>query len=93
MQIFNNIVSYKLTLTKSIAKDWTSKAFLPSASMETELQAAIAVDLQQPLREFRVKWALCPPGNLVGQVFRVLDVFRNRFYDLNPCISSYLEKH
>ena len=21
------------------------------------------------------------------------DVFRNRFYDLNPCISSYLEKH
>ena len=27
------------------------------------------------------------------QVFRWLDIFRNRFYDLNPCISSYLEKH
>ena len=22
-----------------------------------------------------------------------MDVFRNRHYDLNPCISSYLEKH
>ncbi|KAB0371842.1 hypothetical protein FD755_016780 [Muntiacus reevesi] len=31
--------------------------------------------------------------NLVGQVFRWVDIFRNRFYDLNPCISSYLEKH
>ena len=28
---------------------------LPSASAETEPHAAIAVDLQQPLREFRVK--------------------------------------
>ena len=28
---------------------------LPSASMETEPRAAIAVDLQQSLREFRVK--------------------------------------
>ena len=37
--------------------------------------------------------ALCASGNLVGQVFRQLDVFRNRFYYLNPCISSYLEKH
>ena len=36
--------------------------------------------------------ALCAPENLEGQVFRQLDVLRNRFYDLNPCI-SYLEKH
>ena len=28
---------------------------LPSASMETEPHAATAVDLQQPLREFRVE--------------------------------------
>ena len=28
---------------------------LPSASRETEPHAAIAVDLQQPLREFRVE--------------------------------------
>ena len=66
---------------------------LPSASMEIEPHAAIPVDLQQSLREFRMEWALCALGNLVGQVFRQLDVFRNRFYDLNPCISSYLEKH
>ena len=28
--------------------------------------------------------ALCAPGNLVRQLFRWLDVFRNWFYDLNP---------
>ena len=66
---------------------------LPSASMEIESHTAIAVDLQQPLREFRWTEAPCAPRNLVGQVFRYLDVFRNRFYDLNPCISSYKEKH
>ena len=43
---------------------------LPSASAETEPHAAISVDLQQPLREFRVERALCAPGNRVGQVFR-----------------------
>ena len=33
---------------------------LPSASKEVEPHAAIAVDLQQPLREFRVEWGtLC----------------------------------
>ena len=33
---------------------------LPSASMEIEPHAAIAVDLQQPLKEFRVEWGpLC----------------------------------
>ena len=37
--------------------------------------------------------AFCAPGKLVGQVFTWLDAFRNKFYDLNPCISSYLEKH
>ena len=35
---------------------------------EIELHAAIAVDLQQPLKEFRVEWGAL--GNLVGQVFR-----------------------
>ena len=132
-----NIVNYKLTLTKSIANDWTTKAFaiclygdvpipyssvvkriclqcrkpgfnlwvgkIPwrrkwqptpvfwpgefhglcsprgrkesdttewlslslSLSMEIEPHAAVAVDLQQSLREFRVEW-----GTLVGQLFR-----------------------
>ena len=32
---------------------------------------------------------LSAPGNLVGQVFRWLDAFRNRFYDLNPCIFQF----
>ena len=35
---------------------------LPSASMETEPHAAIAVDLQQPLREFKVE-----PGTLCSR--------------------------
>ena len=43
---------------------------LPAASMDIEPYAAIAVDLQQPLREFRWSEALRAPGNLVGQVFR-----------------------
>ena len=38
--------------------------------MDIEPYAAIAVDLQQPLREFRWSEALRAPGNLVGQVFR-----------------------
>ena len=51
---------------------------LPSASVETEHWAAAAVDLQHPLREFRVETkALCAPQNLVEQVFRQLDIFKN----------------
>ena len=51
-------VNYKLTLTKSIANDWTRH--LHSLSTEIEPRAAIAVDLQQPLTEFRVEWGtLC----------------------------------
>ena len=38
--------------------------------MDIEPYAAIAVDLQQSLREFRWSEALRAPGNLVGQVFR-----------------------
>ena len=54
-------VNYKLALTKSIANNWTTEQrHLPSASMETEPLAAIVVNLQQPLREFRVEWGtLC----------------------------------
>ena len=41
--------------------NWTEQQrHLPSASREMEPPAAIAVDLQQPLRGFRVEWgALC----------------------------------
>ena len=41
---------------------------LPSAFREIESHAAVAVDLQQPLREYSEM--LYVPGNLVGQVFR-----------------------
>ena len=54
MAIINiGFVNYKLALTKSIANEGTRP--LPPASTETEPWAAIAVDLQQPLREFRVE--------------------------------------
>ena len=40
---------------------------------------------------FTVSHPFLNPGNMVGKVSRQLDVFRNRFYDLNPYISSYLK--
>ena len=44
----------------------TCQAHLPPASVEIEPHAAAAVDLQQPLSEFRVETeVLCAPGNLV----------------------------
>ena len=39
---------------------------LPSASMETEPHAAVAADLQQPLREFRVEWGTLCNGESGG---------------------------
>ena len=66
---------------------------LPSASMETERHAAIALTFNNPQGSSGWGEAPCAPGNLVGQVFREWDVFRSRFHDLKPCSSSYLEKH
>ena len=63
---------------------------LPSASAETEPHAAIAVGLQQPLKEFRVESkseTLCAPGKLAGQVFRY--VFLGRFY-MPICVSPHI---
>ena len=64
---------------------------LPAASPETEPHAAIAVDLQQPLRDGRgVRHA-----GLQG-IWWTLDscmFLGTDFYDLNPGISSYLEKY
>ena len=62
--------------------------------METEPHAAIAVDLQHPLREFSVESDALYSRESGGTGLQMVGyVFRNRFYDLNPCISSYLEKH
>ena len=52
-------VNYILALTKTIAKDWTTKAFA-ICLYEIGPHAAIAIGLQQSLREFRMEWGtLC----------------------------------
>ena len=61
---------------------------LPSASAETEPCAAAAVDIPTPPGSSEWSEALCARGNLVGQVFRQLGVFRKRFYGINGLISS-----
>ena len=62
-------VNYKLALSKIIAKEWTTKAFA-FFSIEIEPRAAIAVDLQQALRVFRVEWGTLGSGENVGTGFR-----------------------
>ena len=57
---------------------------LPAASMEREPHAEL-LTFSNPCGGSGKSEALCAPGGLVGQ-----DVFRNRFYDRNPYISSYL---
>ena len=70
------------------------RGHLPSASAETEPCATAAVDLQHPLRKFRVEnGALNAPEKLMEQVFIWLDIFRNWFHDPDLCITPYLEKH
>ena len=51
--MLGKICQLQIALTKSIANVLTTM-HLPSAILETEPHAAIAVDLQQPLKEFRV---------------------------------------
>ena len=46
--------NYKLALTRTLPMT-EQQRHLPSASTEIEHHAAIAVDLQQPLRELRVE--------------------------------------
>ena len=53
-QLVIAIVNYKLALTKALPTTEQQRHF-PSASMDIESHAAIAVDLQQLLREFRVE--------------------------------------
>ena len=66
---------------------------LPTASAETEPCAAELLTFNTHWGSSGWREALCAPGNLVAQVFGLLDIFRNRFYDPNPGTSSYLEKH
>ena len=41
----------------------------------------------------RLQGGALHPGSVVEQVFRQLDVCRNRVHDPHPRISSFLEKH
>ena len=52
-----------------------------------------AVDLQHPLREFRVEWGTLCSRESDGTGLYIGGYFRNRFYDPDPWISSYLVKH
>ena len=74
--------------SQRVGHDWAT-------SLSTEIEPLLLqlVTFSNPWGSSGWREALCAPGNLVGQVCRWLDVFRNRFYDLNPCISSHLEKH
>ena len=71
--ITHESVNYKLALTKSIANNWTTKAFA-TASMEIEPHAALDVGLQQSLRELRVAWGtLCSRESLGSWMFLETD--------------------
>ena len=72
--LFTKVSTINWDLPRALAE----QEQLPSAPVEAESCAAVAVDLQHPLREFRVEnKALCAPQNLVEQVFRQLDIFKN----------------
>ena len=57
----------------------TEQGRLLSASVEPEPGAAEATDRQCPRGSSGQTGALCAPWNLVGQVFRGLEIFRSRF--------------
>ena len=50
----HGICQHKLALTKSMASNWTTKAF--AICLYRDWTPAIAVNLHQPFREFRVEW-------------------------------------
>ena len=63
--------------------------FLPKSSLLVSwLQSPSAVILK-PRKIKSVTVSILSPSIC----HEVMDDFRNRFYDLNPCISSYLKKH
>ena len=82
--LHSTCVNYKLALAESIADDWSSRALAICLCGDWTLCYYTCWPSATP-----EGWseALSAPGNLVGQVFRELDVFRNRFYDLNLLIS------
>ena len=78
------------TEQRSVASNWTTRAFAICLCRDwTLLQLLI---FNTPWGSSGWSEALCAPGNLVGQLFRWLGIFRNWFHDPNPCISSYLGK-
>ena len=79
----------------------TTNRHLPSPSPRIKSCAAAAADFQWPLEGVyggEQKCALFAGGRggvgeLAGEVFIYLDIFRTWFYVPNSCISSYLENH
>ena len=63
-------VNYKLALSKSTSQWLNNKRVCQMPLWRLNpMRLQLLVDLQQLLREFRVGWALCALGNLVGQIF------------------------
>ena len=54
---------------------------------------SISPSKEHPGLIFRMDWLDLRAVQGTLKSLLQLGVFRNRFYDLNPCISSYLEKH
>ena len=84
-------INYKLALTKSIANDWRTKAFAIclygdwTPCCYSCWPSTIPEGVQGGARH-------SAPGNLVGQVFRWLNIFR-KILRSQSCISSYLQKY
>ena len=68
----------------------TAEQQRPSASMGTEPQAATAVDLQHPLREFRVEGGTQCSRESGGTGLQIVGCFRT---DFMISILAYLETH
>ena len=80
-------VNYKLALTKSMANDWTTKTF--AICLYGEWTPCYSCWPSTTGGSLGWSEALCAPGNLVGQVFRQLDIYRNWFHDSISSISLY----
>ena len=75
-----------LTLSRALPVT-EQQGCLPSAAVEAEACAAAAAEPPTPPGGSGWSEAICAPRGLMGQVFRWLDIFRNRFHDPNLCIS------
>ena len=76
-----------LTLSRALPVT-EQRGRLPSAPWRSKPVLLRLLNLQRHLKESGCSETICAPWDLMGQVFRWLDIFRNRFHDPNLCISS-----